>query len=165
MPQLNFLQLCDTPSDNDWRIAVHEAGHAVFAAMQDWPIEHAAVGPNEFGEVSLAHNPIDEPQHLSSDDYAKWKAYYAAGAAAEHLVFGEIRIGAFGGGVSRGNDLDNHRTLCEFESFCSSIERALQTLSKDDVEKVATELQNRRKPSKLSGDEVYSIIGRKTPWS
>lgn len=171
-PRFKFKRLSKLQDDDDWRIAVHESGHAVFAAMHGRAFEPVRIGPYEFGEVNLIGNPFDydvsSPQP-SEDVLLFWKGFYAAGAAGEHLVFDEIRLHAVAGPNgqgSEGSDMERHRRLNErfgaTEPFEAAIARAVNVLSECPIENVARELATR---VELSADDVYRLIGRIAPWN
>lgn len=79
-----------------WRIAVHEAGHAVAgAALGLGTIESIAI-TNEGGQIQRRSMPIES---LLSDIEAEI-AYALAGRAAERLVLDEVSAGAGGPAAS-----------------------------------------------------------------
>jgi len=87
-----FKEVTKLAAEEDWKIACHEAGHAVAAVRQMICFDTAKVGPNEFGEVSPTWNPIDdEDRDWTDSQRVQYQLVYAAGAAAERLIFGRER--------------------------------------------------------------------------
>jgi hypothetical protein len=135
-----FTELTSLQPDNDWRIAVHEAGHSVFAVRNDLTFERVVIGPNEHGELDVIGSPLDDKgEELTPEQLLCWQAFYAAGAAAEHLLFREIRA------HSIRYDVDRHRMINEMragssDQFESAIARAEQMLSATTVGRVANQL-------------------------
>ncbi|MBU2935131.1 MULTISPECIES: AAA family ATPase [Pacificibacter] len=79
-----------------WRIAVHEAGHAIIAAALNLgPVTSLRVSPDG-GQVTCQFKPNES---LLSDFEAQI-AYSLAGRAAERLVLGDISAGAGGSETS-----------------------------------------------------------------
>ena len=148
--EFTFTDLPSLHPYDDWRIAVHESGHAVFAVKNDFLFTCVEIGPKEHGEVHVSSSPLDDDQHspldddqqeLTRDQLLCWQAFYAAGAAAEHLVFQEIRRHAV------RTDENQHRRINEMcvgspDLFESAIARALEVLSMTTIEHVAKQLMN-----------------------
>lgn len=77
----------------DWRIAIHEAGHAVVCAALDLgQISRITLTP-QGGEIARTL-PQNETLLANMEDEI---GYTLAGRAAEHLIFGEVSAGAGGG--------------------------------------------------------------------
>lgn len=69
--------------------AVHEAGHAVAACGLGILFDTVRIIYNV--EVDLVNNPIDYPEQATDEELPKYLLGYAAGAAAEDVVFGVRR--------------------------------------------------------------------------
>ena len=75
-----------------WKITCHEAGHAVAGVRLNVPFTHVERGDGEHGAVPVGVGPVDAPDHdWTDDEISRWQQFYAAGAAAEKLLFGEYR--------------------------------------------------------------------------
>ncbi len=158
----NYTNLTCLHSDDDWRIAVHESGHAITGARKDFIFAHVAIGPNEHGEVAWNNNPIDDAdQKYTPEELRDWQTIYAAGAAAEHIVFNEIRRHSIRCDMICHLRVDKRRKEGTVDLFESAIERAVGILSKADVKHVAKALRDKRR---LEYDDVCALIGVKAPW-
>jgi len=69
--------------------SVHEAGHAVVSSRLGILFDTVRIIYNV--GVDFIRNPIDDPEHVTAEDRRKYLLGYAAGAAAEDLVFGRRR--------------------------------------------------------------------------
>lgn len=164
-------KIAEPPNEEDRRIAVHETGHAVFAALNEFYIVKVTLHQNctvddnrdkdEKDKVCLRDNPLDD------DDYQEksldvWQAYYAAGAAAEYIIFGEIRE------YATKADECCHKRLSEkhksSETFDEAIKRAVDFLhnQKEKLLMVAEELKKKRV---FGTDCVYDLLGIQPPWN
>jgi hypothetical protein len=156
--------------DEDWRIAVHEAGHAVFAALNGLLFDIATLHPDVAvterrdleGKdcVEPIRNPLDDDEFPGAID--GWQAFYAAGAAAECLLFeGVIREYAIRG------DEHSHRRINEkfgtSTKFAESIQCAVAAMAdkRPLLEQVALELKQSRK---LNYSRVCQILGVEPSW-
>ena len=128
--------------------AVHEAGHAVAAC-------HLGIRFNEVrviydAEVDFLANPIDDPEDIPPEERFPYRLAYAAGAAAEDLIYSRRREWACAddrrcheqcGGTDFNEDVSKVRRLPGFAS------RAIQN--------VASLLEEHRV---LSWDQVENAI-------
>jgi len=149
-------------SDDDWRIAIHESGHAIVAVRHDCIFEHVAIGPNEFGEVRWANSPLNDPGGgYTREKLWKWQTAFAAGAAAEHVVFSEIRRHAI------RQDIDCHCQLGKMREdglvvpFEFAIRQAVEMLSLAETENVARKLQEAKQ---LDFENICELIGVVPSW-
>ncbi len=75
-----------------WRVAVHEAGHAIVAAR----LRRGVIGAIRVG-TDGGHVHLDPPApNLTAGDIADHIAFLLAGRAAEEMIFAEASIGAGG---------------------------------------------------------------------
>lgn|GEM_PF-6185344 len=80
-----------TPEE-EWQITCHEAGHAVVGVRHQIPFWQVERGEREHGEVPIGVGPIVNPdRNWTEDEISRWQQFYAAGAAAEQLLFGTYR--------------------------------------------------------------------------
>jgi hypothetical protein len=147
--------------DDDWRVAVHESGHAIAAVKFGFIFQQVEVGPNEHGEVDVQFSPLDRKHSdASQEELMRWQIFYAAGAAAEHLVFDEIR--EHGIRKDRADHCRVNEMLVGREStFEDSVQKAIQLLDSKLLQSVAKELH---KSSRLSIEEMHSLVGVPIPW-
>lgn len=132
--------------------AVHEAGHAVAAYLLDiafWEVQityHAG--------VEFTINPLDDPADVKDEDLPKYCLAYAAGAAAEDLVFGKRWEWGCKGDrhchkQSRGTDFDaDAAQVGQMPGFTrsavakvASLLEQRRTITHDDVEQVLKNLR------------------------
>jgi len=159
--QFTYTDLVSLHSDDDWRIAVHEAGHAVFAVKNDLIFTYVDIGPNEHGEIDVIGSPLDDnEQELMRDQLLCWQAFYAAGAAAEHVLFHEIRRHAVRYDKGR-HHLVNVMLPGSLDIFESAIARAGKMLSTTTIERVAGRLMIDKR---LQYDEVCKLSDVIPPW-
>jgi hypothetical protein len=148
--------------DDAWRISCHEAGHAIVAVRLLLPFDSVERGLGDQGFVD-GSNPIDddEDQCWPNDCLRKYQCFYAAGAAAEKLLFELWREPALR--VDRKHHalieqrLNQHRT----SGFDEDIQAAARLLKACEVESVAKQLAQKRK---LTFAEVAELIGCQLPW-
>lgn len=81
------------------RIAIHEAGHLIVAAVNDLPVKQVLVGSLACWRQGLQANgstQLDPPSHakLAAEDLRRWSRVLQAGMVAESLVYGSSRGGA-----------------------------------------------------------------------
>ncbi len=154
---------------DDWRICVHEAGHAIVAARLRIPLEKIARGGGTSGQVEPIHDPVDTSDQNKRADY---QVFYAAGAAAERIVF-STETRRFDRLVDPlQNDKWQHERLKSQErtnAFKTDIEQAVACLGgvvgRTIIERVASLLKERRDEDGSVGhitqDEVADIAGIK----
>jgi hypothetical protein len=144
-----------------WQITCHEAGHAVVAVRLNIPILHVERGDAEHGEVPPGVGPIDSPNHnWTVDKVSQWQLFYAAGAAAEKLLFGNYREYAARGDRSRHAQLEKRWCPNRSKGWDQDIQAAIEILDRGSIEKVAKELDQR---GKLSEEDVYQLLDRIPP--
>jgi hypothetical protein len=154
---------------DDWRICCHEAGHAIVAIKLDIPLEKITRGEGTKGEVEPIHDPND---NCDQKQWAKYQLFYAAGAAAERIVFGtEDRIFDYLVDPLEG-DKQQHKRLESRErpnAFETDIEKTVSFLggkeAKQIIYRVATLLKERRntdgREGQITQEEVAEITGDK----
>jgi hypothetical protein len=148
-----------TPEDA-WRITCHEAGHAVAAVRNQIAFSHVERGDGEQGQMVFDHGPIENPtSNWTKEAISRWQQVYAAGAAAELLLFGDYRRYA----SSRDQRLHDKLEKCwcpdRSGGWEKDIQSALKLLDRESLEKVAEKLERRKK---LSGEKVHEILSFKT---
>jgi hypothetical protein len=145
-----------------WQITCHEAGHAIVGVRLEIPFLHVERGDGEHGEVPVGVGPNEEPRSdWTLEEIARWQQFYAAGAAAERLLFGAYR--------EYGARRDRHlHELLERQwrpgragGWDQDIRCAMELLDRASVEKVARELDRQRR---LSDEQVYELLDCKPPW-
>jgi hypothetical protein len=156
---LTYSNLTSLHEDDAWRIAIHEAGHAIAGVRFEKTFAWVEIGDNEHGEVDWTPNPFDPDVEMpSSDDVRTWQTIYAAGAAAEQAYFGEIRRHAIRCDQVCHIRMDKLRKEGLVDLFEDAIRRALTLMSVSELRAVANELVARRQ---LSFDDVARLIGHK----
>lgn len=152
-------------NDEDWKIACHEAGHAVFAItqrMREMWVEWAKVGENEYGEIQLVATPHDSPDDdWTANQLVRYQLYYAAGAAAEQHLFQQHRLHAIVCDFKLHKELESLLKRNRPTGFDDDIEAAMQSLDPDSVRTVA---QNLFESKLLTGEQVAGLIGVTPPW-
>ena len=196
----HYIQVDRPLPDEDWRIAVHESGHAVVAVQSNGFLKRNSddclfnaieIGPGEFGQVDFEHSPLngEQDESWSLDLLQYWQTIYAAGAAAEHLVFGEIRMH----GVRPKNwatvDLNDRRddmalhekigqkVFANFglasEQFDEAVERGVEQMRKTSQKTVSvaeklfdnSDKNSRLKSNKsLNYEQVCELVGVVPSW-
>ena len=128
--------------------AVHEAGHAVAACLLDIPFCEVTIIYKP--EVDLGPNPCDYPEEFSDEERCNYRLVYAAGAAAEGLLFCKRREWA-----------TTHDRCChsrcggtDFEEDASKA-RQIPGFNRRVLVQVASALE---KQHRLSEDEVAKIV-------
>lgn len=84
--------------DLRWRVAVHEAGHAIaWTLLGIGKVESVTIGLREMGEVA-----VDRHRHLAQTEIwlTRIMAAILAGRVAEQFVIGEVMAGSGGGDES-----------------------------------------------------------------
>ena len=141
--------------------AVHEAGHAVAACLLGILFSEAQIiynaGVNPVRTPCDASYSSETPSDFCAEDRFNYRLFYAAGAAAEDLVFGKRREwGCVGdrrchshpecGGTDFDGDAAKVRNTCGFSKSVllkiASLLEARGSLSCDDIERAMTDLQN-----------------------
>jgi hypothetical protein len=159
----NYSNLAELHCDDDWRIAVHESGHAIAGVRND-SLDFVRVGSNELGEVRWIKNPLDsKDEEFTLDELRYWQTIYAAGAAAEHIVFNEIRRHSIRKDIICHLRVDLKCQRGPVDLFESAIERAVCVLRKTNLERVARELMQAAK-KELTYDDICTLIGVKPSW-
>lgn len=114
--------------------AVHEAGHVVMAYLLRLPIDSARIIYS--ASMNLVHDPYGEAEP-SDERLASYRLVYAAGTAAEQVLFGEHRDWAAGlDHEDVGSDRQHH---FYFSGQCVSAEGSEKRYA-DDVAHVAARL-------------------------
>ncbi len=142
------------------RSLYHEAGHAIVATNFDIPFNYVEISKDGRGVVDIACGPLDEPDSCTEKEALQWQQFYAAGAAAETLLWGNHRDYA-----SRVDQNIHARFQAQFlqghpANWESDIESAMHLLNRDDVELLANALADQRR---LTEDQVYKLLGRNPP--
>lgn len=152
---------CKTLGDDDpWRVAVHESGHAIYAVNKKLSIHYVEIGADQYGEVEVLNGPLSGSAKTYTEiDIQNWKEFYAAGAAAKQVVFGEIRRHGIRGDVATCDALC-HKFAGNRDVFNSCIESAIKQLDADTVRLVAKQLVAVRC---LLFDEVRTIMETRLP--
>jgi hypothetical protein len=148
--------------DEQQRLSYHEAGHAVFAVRRKLLFEFAEIKDNGWGEVRCVGGPFDIKDHdFSNDEIACWRQFYAAGAAAERLFYGEHREYGAQRDVTLHATLGLMLRLPRTDDWEESVQAAMKVIDREAVEKVAVALGNHRK---LNDEQVHDLLGCKPPW-
>jgi hypothetical protein len=146
-------------SEESWMISCHEAGHAVIAVRRRILFEYVQRGKGEHGLVKSCGGPIENPDRpWPQDEIARWQQFYAAGAAAELLLFGTYR--EYGSRRDRAlhEKLEKRRYPSRVNAWKVEIQFASQILDRESVERVAKELERRKK---LKYEHVHYLLGCK----
>lgn len=156
-----YTNRAELHADDAWRIAVHEAGHAIAGVRFEKTFDPVEVHDKEHGEVHWTHDPFDPGQNYSLDEVRTWQTICAAGAAAEQAYFGEIRRHAIRIDQICHIRMDLRRKDGIVDLFENAIERALSLMSVSELKAVAEKLVADRK---LSFDSVAWLIGYTPSW-
>ncbi|WP_199169866.1 hypothetical protein [Rhodopirellula bahusiensis] len=154
---------------DDWRICCHEAGHAVVAVKLRIPVNKITRGEGTFGEVQPIHDASDNCDQKS---LVRYQLFYAAGAAAERIVFGTEKrtfdelVDPLEGDRQQHEQLESHERL---NAFGIDIEETIACFGGEDgkkiIERVAALLKERRdkdgRKGQITQEEVAEIIGDK----
>jgi hypothetical protein len=145
-----------------WQISCHEAGHAVLGVRLQIPFLRVERGDGEYGEVPVGVGPIEAPEgNWGQDDISRWQLFYAAGAAAEQLLFDGYRDYASRRDRSLHEALESRRRQKRIKGWDEDIQSAMPILDEESVEKVAKELDRQRRLSEL---QVYRLLGCTPSW-
>jgi len=168
--------------DEAWRITCHEAGHAFMAVYGEILFTHVERDGLYYGLVNAVAGPLEfapngERRGGTPDEISRWQRYYAGGAAAEQLLFGELRGKNADGTDPYGFDKGRHRQCEELlgnnrcDGWEQDIQSAKQSLAenRDSLMKIATALHGKLtigsdRRERLTDDEVYNLLGRKPSW-
>jgi hypothetical protein len=158
---------------DDWRICCHEAGHAIAATKLKIPLDKITRGEGTAGEVQPTHDADD---FYEKQIWADYQIFYAAGAAAERIVFGsEKRM--FDEIVDPFRDDKEIHSKLELQGrenlFETDIVRAISCLGnlngKKAIEGVAALLKQRRdqdgKVGEITQEEAAEIFGDRQWWN
>jgi len=148
--------------EEQWQITCHEAGHAVVGARRQIPFLRVERGDGEYGEVPVGVGPIENPDgSWTEDEISRWQQFFAAGAAAEQLLFGTYREYASRRDRSFHDVLERRWRANRCSGWDQDIQSAMELLDCESVEKVARELDRH---GKLSDEQVYELLGCQLPW-
>lgn len=148
--------------DESWRVLYHEAGHGVVAVRHRMVFEYVEVRENDWGEVPPIGGPLAHPDRThSTDEIARWQLFYAAGAAAEMLFFGNWREHGAQIDVERHGRLERMRRIPRQDAWGLDIQAAMKVLDRASVVALAEELNCHKK---LDVERVYALLRCETPW-
>jgi hypothetical protein len=148
--------------DESNRVLYHEAGHAVAAVRHQLPFRQVRRIDGENGEVSVGVGPLESPDRShSQEEISRWELFYAAGAAAERLFFGDYR--EYGTKLDRAlyDKLEKLRRVQRTSAWEMDIQSAMKTLDRQSVEKIAEALGQH---GKLSEEQVHDLLRCKPAW-
>jgi hypothetical protein len=148
--------------DESRRVYYHEAGHGVVGARRGLAFLHLEVKDGDCGEVPVGVGPLeslDRPHSL--DEIAGWQLFYAAGAAAEHLFYGEHSEHGAQADRAIHARLEKIRPAPRSGGWELDILAAIRLLERKCVEKIAAELERSKT---LDVERVYELAGCQTPW-
>ena len=149
--------------DDAWRIACHEAGHAIHAVQNGLIFEHVEVGVNEHGVVVPIGGPLNDPDTpYTNEQLLCWQTFYAAGAAAEHVLFCEIRSHAIRGDIENHEKLNQRLPEDTRSSFDSRVDEAARLLDGSIVQRVAEKLID---CEQLTYENTCDLAGVPVPWA
>jgi hypothetical protein len=150
-----------TPLEN-WQITCHEAGHAVLAVRFNMSFLSVERGDGAQGQLEACGNPLSNPDRgWSKEVIAQWQQFYAAGAAAELLLFGSYREYACSRDTILHDQLERMRPDGRRDGWAKDVDSAVKLLDRESIEKVAKKLDQERK---LTDEEVYQLFGMRPPW-
>ncbi len=145
-----------------WQITCHEAGHAVTGVRLRFAFLRVERGDGEYGRVDVGVGPIEAPTgNWTEVEISRWQLFYAGGAAAERMLFGDHRQYACRHDHGLHDRLEKHRHQSRNDAWERDIQSAVVLLDRESVEKVAKELD---RSGTLSGEQVYQLLGCATPW-
>ncbi len=135
--------------------SVHEAGHAVVSSRLGILFDTVRIIYNV--GVEFIRNPIDDPEQVTAEDRRKFLLGYAAGAAAEDLIFGKQREWGC------AKDRHNHKLSggTDFDGDAAEV-RKYEWFNKGTILAVASLLQDRRL---LSDRDVRQALNLPTRWT
>jgi hypothetical protein len=147
--------------DMAWRITRHEAGHAVVAVALKIPFTYVERGDGEFGLTEVGeNNPIDDSNgNWTEEDISRWQQFYAAGAAAERLLYGRYRHYAASKDKAYHEKLEKRwRRVGRRNGWKRDIASAMQFLDSESIERVARPMHPK---GRLSDVEVCKILSNR----
>lgn len=160
--KLTYTNLSHLHEDDAWRIAIHEAGHAIAGVRFEKTFDSVELGDNEHGQVCWTHDPFDlDDKALSLDEIRVWQTIYAAGAAAEQAYFGEIRRHAIRCDQICHIRMDKRRKEGIVDLFENAVERALGLMNVAELNAVAKQLVADRQ---LTFDAVEKLVDYTPSW-
>jgi hypothetical protein len=146
---------------DEWTIACHEAGHAIIAIRHRIAFTSAEIGPNEHGMVEPSMNPIDDDElEWTKEDVKRYQEFYAAGAAAERLMFRKEREHAQTSDKSCHEQLERLGEQIRSSGFEEDVEAAIGLLDRTLIEAVARKLRDH---GKLTVEDVCAEM-KCSPW-
>ena len=147
---------------NHWKTSCHEAGHAIVAVLYELPFDYVERGMGEDdGEVVVGNGPFEEGSDAPPVELAEWQQFYAAGAAAERIMFGSERAYGIVNDVKKHLRVERMLQQSRVDPFNADVGSAMKMLDRRDIEVVATKLVQTRK---LNFDEVAKLIGYIPSW-
>jgi len=138
-----------------WRVAVHEAGHAIVAVKLGLELEHVHLAEDSnAGETCLRGFASDLESNHPRRDEDLMRRFYAAGAAAESVVFGTYNVHGIADDLVEFSKLSAQSTSVkpDFGAFVGFVVRDLQA---KNVTAVATTLDDK---GYLSAHRVRSLL-------
>ncbi len=145
-----------------WKITCHEAGHAVVAARLKVPFCYVRRKGGNQDLTEVAVGPLESTEdNRTQEEIARWQQFYAAGAAAELLLFGCYRPYAASRDRFLHDKCEKMRQQSRNDGWEDDIESALIVLNRDSIEKVAKELDRN---GELSDEEVCDLLGCPYSW-
>jgi hypothetical protein len=154
-------------SNEAWKITYHEAGHAFVAARLKIPFNYVERGEGEHGLVDVSNGPLDDflpgaPKRTrTEDEISHWQKFFAAGAAAERLLFGSYRDYASSHDQAKNEKLETLRPQQRSDGWERDVQSAMEILDQEAVKKLAGELDREKK---LAEAQVYEILGFASPY-
>jgi hypothetical protein len=148
--------------DDDRKITCHEAGHAIVAVLHEITFDYVERGNSEEGQVEVGSNPInDMDDGWSNDALRQWQHFYAAGAAAERILFQNERQHALKQDKHLHEKLEQRLNQHRAHGFEEDIQAAMKLLDACLIDKVAKELATKRH---VTYDEVAKLIEYRPSW-
>jgi hypothetical protein len=145
-----------------WQVTCHEAGHAVVGVRLEIPFLYVERGDGEHGEVPVGVGPLENPgRSRSPSEISRWQQFYAAGAAAEQLLFEGYRDYWASRDKFLHEQLEKLRSQSRADAWDQDVRNALSVLDRESVEKVARALDHHRK---LTDVQVYELLDRVPSW-
>jgi hypothetical protein len=140
-----------------WQITCHEAGHAVAAVRLKVRFFYVERGTSEQGKVEFGVAPIENPNRKrSEEEISRWQQFYAAGAAAERLLFGHYREYASSSDQRNHAKFEKQYRIGRLNGWDQDIQSVMNVLDCGAIEIVAKELDQQRK---LTEEQVYELLG------
>jgi ATP-dependent Zn protease len=149
--------------DESHRVLYHEAGHAVVAVRHQIPFLHVERMEGDNGKVEVGVvGPLESPDRAhSQEEIAGWQRFYAAGAAAERLFFGEYRDYGTKADRALHDRLEKLRSIQRDRAWDVDIQSAMKVLDRKSVQKIAEALGQ---DIKLGEEQVHDLLGCKPSW-